>query len=76
MARHTNNQKNSTVMAHFLRVVFDDGGVEYVNLDMVINVDVDNYKITLCGGKEYEFDAELDKSEWNTIMNFVRRYGV
>ena len=64
-------------MAHFLRVMsFDDGGVEYVNLDMVTSVDVDDCKIMLSDGRFYEFDAELDKYEWNTIMDFVRRYGV
>ena len=59
-------------MAHFLKLTDDDGCVSYVNLDLIVDIDVDARTIRLVDDTEYVLDDDLNYREWETLMNFVK----
>ena len=62
-------------MAHFLKMTDDYGAVSYMNLDMIAEVDEEEYTVTLVNDATYEFD-DLNGAEWSAVMNFVNTHKV
>ena len=58
-------------MVHFLKLTDDDGYVSYVNMDLIVEVDVEEREITLVNGTSYVFDDDLNDKEWYTLMRYV-----
>ena len=63
-------------MAHFLKMTDDGGAVSYMNLDMIAEVYVEERTVTLVNDATYEFDDDLNDSEWRAVMNFVNTHKV
>ena len=62
-------------MVHFFKFTFPNGAVSYMNLDMIVDVDVEKRKVTFVGGVVMTFDDESDP-DWRMVMKFVRKYEV
>lgn len=58
-------------MAHFLKFTDDDGYVNYINVDLIAEIDAENREITLSNGSEYAFDDDLNDREWYTLLRYV-----
>lgn len=63
-------------MAHFLKITDDDGAVSYMNLDMIAEVDEEERTVTLVNDTTYEFDDDLNETEWRAVMNYVNTHKV
>ena len=49
----------------------EDGYVSYVNLEMLVDVDIEERKVTFAGGLIVTFNDDLNDAEWRQVMNFV-----
>lgn len=58
-------------MAKFLKTTDENGYVSYVNLEMLVDVDVEERKATFAGGLIVTFNDDLNDAEWLQVMNFV-----
>lgn len=63
-------------MAKFLKFTDDDGCVNYINVDLIAEIDDENREITLSNGSEYVFDDDLNDREWYTLLRYVKNNAI